>query len=240
MAETVRKILITNDDGIRSPRMKRLAEAAMAYGEVYVVAPDEQCSAKSQCITLHRPLTATLKEGWLEGVVAYAIDGTPADCVRCAPYLLGTHFDLVLSGINQGYNGGNAIQYSGTVAAAMEAASEGIQAMAFSEPYEGDCSVTEEYLDKILGDLIERPLPVNQIWNINFPDCGMEGLKGILEDRKSSLNFFYRDEFIPEEISKGVIRLSLNGIYQEIGEEGTDYKALMDGYISVGIVKNIG
>ena len=119
------RILVTNDDGIRSPYLAMLAQAAKDLGEVTVIAPMEQCSAMSHRITLYKPMEMQREADFpVEGVEAYRIDATPADCVRISYHGLferGQEPELVLSGINDGANCGYDTLYSATVGAAMEA-----------------------------------------------------------------------------------------------------------------------
>lgn len=238
----MRKILITNDDGITSDGIRRLAEAAKRYGEVWVIAPESQRSAMSHCINLRDPIYVyEAPEFPVEGVHAYKISGTPADCVRLGMLNLvpGGKADLVLSGINYGYNSGTDVQYSATVGAALEAASSGVQAIAVSE---GACDcheVTDAYLDRMLSEAISSPLPYNQIWNINFPQCPIGELKGILRDRKVAENGFYIDHYEEEKLPDGGIKMSVKGYCHAEAAEGTDFKALVDNYISVGRVQNL-
>ncbi|MBC7293063.1 MAG: hypothetical protein H5T84_02955, partial [Thermoleophilia bacterium] len=113
-------IVLTNDDGVRSPGLAVLKQALAPLGEVVIVAPDQNRSGAARSITMHAPL-------WVEEVVlpdgslAYSTDGTPVDCVRMAALgLLERAPDLIVSGINLGGNLGDDITYSGTVAAALE------------------------------------------------------------------------------------------------------------------------
>ena len=124
-------ILITNDDGIQSAGLKALAQAAVNRGhKVTISAPSSQCSANSQHITLTAPLLCH-QVPW-EGARAFALEGTPTDCARVAPFMVEEPFDFCLSGINNGENAGSAVYYSGTVAAAREAAMMYLPAMAVS------------------------------------------------------------------------------------------------------------
>ena len=125
------KILITNDDGINAPGIKLLAQWAKKLGEVTVVAPKVEQSAMSHAIDFMHPQEIK-KVDFLEGVTAYSMSSTPADCVRFGTLALPDKFDLVLSGINYGVNVGQDIVYSGTVAAVFEAARMGIKGIAFS------------------------------------------------------------------------------------------------------------
>ena len=131
----MKRILITNDDGIRSSGIIRLVEAARALGEVTVIAPDREHSAKAHSISILEPVDFMPYAFPVPGVTAWVCSGTPSDCVRVGlAYLLPQKPDLVLSGINCGFNIASDIQYSATVGAALEAAHQGIPAAAFSEP----------------------------------------------------------------------------------------------------------
>lgn len=237
---TKKKILITNDDGIFSDGIKRLAEAAKEFGEVWVVAPNRQYSAMSHSITLREAMDVFPYEFPVEGVHAFAAGATPADCVRFGICnIVKGKPDVVFSGINYGYNSGSDIQYSATVGAAMEAASAGIHAIAFSENASDNHVVTDAYLSEIMRELLEKPLEHNEIWNVNFPDCSLEELKGKCWNPSVAENAFYRDEFIEEPLPGGGVRLTVNGIYHENAPEGTDFRAIVDKYISIGRVRNI-
>lgn len=127
-------ILITNDDGILSEGLVRLARAAVKLGEVWAVAPDGQRSAASHAITLHGTVDIFPTEFPVPGVHAYSCSGTPADCVRTGSLSIMPHKpDIVISGINNGYNTATDIQYSGTCGAAFEGAFQGILSVALSE-----------------------------------------------------------------------------------------------------------
>ena len=125
------KILISNDDGIYAEGISLLINEAKKYGSVMVVAPKEEQSGKSHALTLRKPMEIK-KIDLYEGVESYYVDSTPADCVRYAYYGMNYDFDILLSGVNKGYNVGDDIMYSGTTAAAFEASSMGKKAIAFS------------------------------------------------------------------------------------------------------------
>ncbi len=236
----MRKILITNDDGINSDGLIRLAKAAKKFGEVTVIAPDGQRSAMSHYITLDRPIDVyEAKDFPVEGVRALYSTGTPADCIRFGlrNYVKA---DVVLSGINFGYNCGSDLQYSGTVGAAFEAASEGIHAIAVSEGANGVHEITDAYLEQILEEYIDEELPRNVIRNINFPECKTKDFKGILTGRAVAKDAFYDDKYKPVPLEDGGTRLILEGLYTEVADEGTDFRACVDNYISIGIVRNMG
>ena len=125
------RILISNDDGIYSPGIRVLAEVATEYGDVRIVAPDVERSSAGHAITHSRPLS--YRRTSIQGLTAYRVNGTPADCVSLGAYQWGK-VDLVLSGLNIGLNLGNSIWHSGTVAAARQAALLGIRGVALSAP----------------------------------------------------------------------------------------------------------
>lgn len=236
----MRKILITNDDGITSDGIVRLAKAATKFGEVYVVAPDSQRSAMSHNITLREHIDVKEYNFPVDGVKAYSSTGTPADCVRFGILnIVKEKPDVVLSGINFGFNSGTDIQYSATVGAALEAATVGVHAIAFSEGFDDVHEVTNEYLEQMIEKLIDKKLSYNQIWNVNFPSCSLDSFKGILENRTVALNSFYNDRYLEELLPDGTRRLRVDGQYQENAAPGTDFRAIVDGYISIGIISNL-
>lgn len=163
-------ILITNDDGIHAIGLKTLVNAALKNGHsVLVAAPSQQCSANSQHITLSRPLLVNPVK-W-EGVLAYAIDGTPSDCARLAPCLDDKKIDICISGINRGENTGAGIYYSGTVAAARDAAMMYIPAISVSLMFGG----TESGLQRIAEFAIQM---AEKVVNQKFPRCGVLNING--------------------------------------------------------------
>lgn len=232
------KILITNDDGITTDGIVRLATCAKKFGEVVVVAPENQCSAMSHRITLREPIEVWEHDFPVAGVKAYATSGTPADCVRFGLLNIAPESDVVMTGINFGFNSGTDIQYSATVGSALEAASVGVHAIAFSEGMNGCHEVTDAYLEQMMGDLIDRKLDYNQVWNVNFPQCKLEEFEGILEERTIARNAFYHDSYAETKLPNGHIRLDMAGEYYEDGAPGTDVHAIITNHISVGIVNN--
>ena len=236
----MRKILITNDDGIDSDGIVRLARVAVELGEVWVVAPDSQRSAMSHSVTLRHSIEAWKVDFPVPGVHAYACDGKPADCVRIGVLnIVPGKPDHVFSGINFGYNMASDIQYSATAGAAFEAAFQGIHTIAFSEDACEMHEVTDWYLKEIVAELLDKPLAINQIWNVNFPGCRLSECKGILRDRKVSTDDFYKDRYIETMISDERISYMVEGIRNYDASEGTDLKAILDNYVSVGIATNI-
>ena len=233
------RILVVNDDGIAAEGIRRLAQAAATLGEAWVVAPADQCSAMSHRITVQGQFEVRTKQFPVEGVRAYSVSGTPADCVKTAlRCLMPGKPDVVLSGVNCGYNAGLDLLYSGTVGAAMEALSNGIPAIAFSSGMNGMYDVVDEYLLPVMRELLDKPLQANELWNVNFPGCARSELKGILRERIPDQTQFYLDHYDVEELEDGILRLTAGGIPIREGKEGTDIAAVLANYISIGTVRN--
>lgn len=236
----MRKILITNDDGIDSDGIIRLAEAAKKYGEVWVVAPDGQRSAMSHSITLRTSIEAWKVSFPVAGVHAYACTGKPADCVRIGVLnIVPGKPDVIFSGINYGYNMGTDLQYSATAGAAFEGAFQGITTIAFSEDACEMHEVTDRYLDEIMGELIDKTLTKNQIWNVNFPGCPLQDCQGILHDRLVSQDNFYNDHYDETSLEDNKVSYMVVGVRNYEASEGTDLKAILDNYVSIGVANNI-
>ena len=232
-------ILVTNDDGIGAEGIQVLAQAAAAFGKVTVVAPLSQCSAMSHRITLGRALEVEECPFPVEGVTAFSVDGTPADCVKAAlDVLMKEKPDVVLSGINNGYNIGFDILYSGTVGAAMEALMNGIPAIALSRNDVGTFETTQAYIGTILERLLQEAPSRREIWNVNFPG---ERAKGILWDRSVATCGGYYSGSLRAGFKGGKTVLQYppmldvdNSIPRGAGD--SDLNAVIRGYISVGKV----
>ena len=235
------KILIVNDDSITAPGISLLAKAAAELGEVTVVAPAHQCSAMSQKLTLREVLTVEKAEDFPVNVQgAYRVDGTPVDCVKVAlDYILEEKPDYVFSGINNGYNVGFDIAYSGTLGAAFEAARHGIPAMAFSVASDHHLLSVEPYLLSIMQDLLEADREWGTVWNVNFPAMKTVGLKGILRDRIVAPVSLFTEKYIETKLPDGRVVLTCQGIPTANDQipEGTDAKAVRNGYIAISKVK---
>ena len=186
------RILITNDDGIHASGLLPFAQWAQKLGEVTVVAPKVEQSGKSHGIEIHKAFEVK-KVDFAPGIEAYALDSTPADCVRWA--ILGQHwqFDLVISGINRGLNIGQDIIYSGTAGAIFEANALGVPGIAFS--------TSPSYYAHAVGhldgiwDFIQRNRLLEKccLYNINIPDHA----EGFRITRQGGP--YYSDEFKPLE-----------------------------------------
>jgi 5'-nucleotidase len=180
------RVLVTNDDGIHAPGLKVLEKLAKTLSDdVWVVAPETEQSATSHSLTLRRPL----RERRL-GPKRFSVDGTPTDCVLIAKHqiMADCQPDLVLSGINDGGNLGEDVTYSGTVAAAMEAALLGIRAIAFSQQRQPDGSVRWKVAEKHLPDIVRRLADIewarDLLVNVNFPAVAPDDVTGIFVCRQ--------------------------------------------------------
>lgn len=236
------KILVVNDDSIHAPGLALLAEKAMALGEVWVVAPAHQCSAMSQRLSIRTALRVEKVDFPVPVRGAYQVNGTPVDCVKTAlQYILPERPDFVFSGINAGYNVGFDIAYSGTLGAAFEAVMNGIRAIAFSSTMGKPLDVAREYLEPIARELMDRELLPGEVWNVNFPSVEPGSLKGILYNRTIAPMQFYSENYEAQTQPDGSVVLMGRGV--PLGEdasapEGSDVKAVLDGYIAVGKVKS--
>ena len=192
-------ILLTNDDGIHAPGIWALYSRFVEKHAVTVIAPDREQSAVGHGITLHQPLRVT-QVSINDGCAGYAVNGTPADCVKFAVLeLLESKPDLLISGINPGANVGVNINYSGTVAAAKEATLYGIKAMAVSiqgheNPYYEEVA---HFIEKLARKIFDNGLPSGTYLNVNIPAISMSKICGI---RISNLSV----DFFPEHLEKRV------------------------------------
>lgn len=236
----MKKILITNDDGITSDGIIRLAEAASEFGEVWVVAPESQRSAASHSITLRHSIEAWEVEFPVKGVHAYACNGTPADCVRIGVRnIVPGKPDHVLSGINYGYNMGTDLQYSATAGAAFEGAFQQVHSIAFSEDFCEMHETTDMYLKETIRELLDKPLEPMQIWNVNFPGCKGSECKGVLKDRVVSMDSYFDDTYTETKVSDGKVSYMVHGDRFYNPKEGTDFHAIINGYVSIGVANNV-
>lgn len=163
------RILITNDDGINAPGIRMLAEWAKTIGEVTVVAPKVEQSGMSHAIQFVEPIEIK-QVPFMDGVEAWQMDSTPADCVRFGIVGLEREYDLVLSGINRGVNVGVDLVYSGTVAAIFEAARLNHRGIAFST-FPDSQEFASQYFDSVYEFITSRGLfEKNLIFNVNIPD----------------------------------------------------------------------
>ena len=223
------RILVANDDGIFSPGLAALARAAARFGEVRVVAPDVEQSSASHAVTASRPLSYR-QVRHLEGIDAYRVNGTPADCVA-----LGVHtwkqVDLVLSGINLGVNLGNALWHSGTLAAAKQATLFGIRGIALSAPTGGpdqpepDFEALAPHVEAVLERLL--PDPPAMLLNVNLP----RHPRGMTWTRQAVRH--YDGRIVPDTDPMGREHFWFTVSPLEETEPGTDLWAMERGYTSI-------
>ena len=235
------RILIVNDDSITAPGIACLAEAAAEYGDVWVVAPAEECSALSQKLTLREMLSLEKVEDFPVPVKgAYKVGGTPVDCVKVAlDCILEEKPDYVLSGINNGYNVGFDIAYSGTMGAAFEAARHGIPAAAFSIAANSHLPAAKSILSGLVKELLEeKPAPWT-VWNVNFPALNRVEYQGIRRDCPVATVGLYREKYIAVDRSGEKIMLHNQGIPTQNHEipPGTDAEGVRKGYTTISKVK---
>lgn len=221
-----RTILLTNDDGLWAPGLETLARVASRFGHVVAVAPDRNRSAISSALSLHNILRLHRL-----GEDRYACDGTPVDCVLlgCRAVLEGAP-DWVLSGINHGFNLGEDVFYSGTVAAAFEGCLQGARAAAFSIHPKADLAPMEPWLERFLEHWEQLPLPANRIWNVNFPAAEPAGFRLAGQDSRQ-----YHDVVERRTDPRGTPYFWIGGdtgpTYAKA--QGSDAQAVFDGWVSV-------
>lgn len=218
------RILVTNDDGAGAAQLVPLIRWCQKLGDVTVAVPKFEQSGKSHCIELHNSFEV-LQVELAPGISAYTVDSSPADCVRFAVMGLKLEFDLVISGVNRGFNLGTDIMYSGTVGACFEAENLGVPSIALSTN-PGNYDHATDALDHVFSFFRDhRLMERHSIYNVNIPAQP----KGIRITRQGGP--FYSDEFLPEENNmyhpQGV------KIYQYRDDMTIDADAVTAGYISI-------
>lgn len=219
------RILLTNDDGIHAEGMQVLMNWARRLGDISVYAPRVEQSGKSHSIEIHRPFEVRQVD-LFDGSRGYAVDSTPADCVRFAILGMKEHFDLVLSGVNRGLNIGRDTNYSGTVSAALEAAMLGVPAVALStEPASFDAA--RAHLDEVWAYIQSRRLLERaSVLNVNIPHA----VKGDI--RLTHLGGpYYSDDF--PHIGNDLYRPTGHSIHVDRGDYSLDTDATLNGFITV-------
>lgn len=228
------KILISNDDGIFAPGIAALVRAFHGAGhQVFVCAPDEQRSAASHSLSIRRPMTA--RKTQLEGASrAYAISGTPADCVKLGLLKLCPEAEAVVSGINRGYNVGSDILYSGTVGAAMEGALCGRPALAVSQPGgREDYAQAAALAVEVFAEMMKDPLPPQTVLNLNYPDC--DAPLGLVRARMEQLH--YAETYAESVNEAGEKTYALSGVIDGSLAQSEDYRVLQKGYASLTVLR---
>ncbi len=221
-------ILVTNDDGVHSEGIRLLAEAVAHLGTVTIVAPTQEASAIGHALTLRRPLRI---ESF--GPRILAVDGTPTDCVNVAiTHVLETKPDLILSGINKGWNLGDDVTYSGTVSGALEGALLGIPSIAVSTQRVGDdfdFGPSAQAAARIAQLVLERGLPKATLLNINTPRGPIKGFRVTVQAKRNHITV----------VNKRIDPRSQAYYWIEEGQnewephDRSDYQAVRDGYASV-------
>ncbi|KAB3524958.1 5'/3'-nucleotidase SurE [Alkaliphilus serpentinus] len=230
------RILVTNDDGIFSEGIYKLAKALQEVGEVVVIAPNSEQSATGHSITLHRPLRVSKVKFFDTDIEAFAIDGTPVDCVKLGveALLKDQAPDLVVSGINSGPNLGTDVIYSGTVSAAVEASILDIPSIAVSmasSKFQG-FDEAAAFTCKIAKSIHHISDSKNTIMNINFPTCPSKLIAGV---KVTTLGIRrYSNSLIERKDPRGNSYYWISGTAMELEQEDTsDVVAINNNYISI-------
>ncbi len=228
-------ILVTNDDGITSPGIRNLIEAAKGLGKVVVVAPDKAQSGMGHAITIGNPLRMD-KVDMFGDVEAWQTSGTPVDCVKLAvDKILHRKPDLCISGINHGANHSINVIYSGTMSAAMEASIESIPSIGFSlldYRFDADFTTAQFYANKIIKTVLANKLDKHLLLNVNIPSIPKKQIKGIKVCKQAYAK--YKEEFDERLDPHGKKYYWLTGEFINFDKaEDTDVWALQNNYISV-------
>jgi 5'-nucleotidase len=223
------RILVTNDDGVHSEGIRAVAEALKHLGDITVVAPIQEASAIGHALTLRRPLRIeTVHPG------VFAVDGTPTDCVNIAiTHVIKGNPDLIVSGINKGWNLGDDVTYSGTVSAALEGALLGIPSIAVSTRKRRDNGYefgpSANAAATVAEAVLARPMPKFTLLNINTPQGPNKGFKVTVQAKRNHITVV--DERIdPRHQPYYWIEEGQNDWEPH---DRSDWQAVRDGYISV-------
>ena len=226
------RILVTNDDGCDAPGIRALADALQDLGEVFVAAPEKNCSGASSSLTLE----GSIRVNEIRPRV-FRISGTPTDCVHLAltnGLLNDTPPDIVVSGINNGENMGDDTIYSGTVAAAMEAALFSIPAFAFSmaakpvSHFQTGAQIARQIVEAWSG----KPLHTPALLNVNIPDIPLDKIKGIRATRLGRRHAAEPAVRVWSEGEKSDYEIGPAGAARDAGEN-TDFYAVENAFVSV-------
>lgn len=223
----MRRILVTNDDGYRSEGLLALADALGPLGEVTIVAPMSEASAIGHALTLRRPLRIEHMSDRL-----FAVDGTPTDCVTIAVTQLFKGLpDLVVSGINKGWNLGDDVTYSGTVSGALEGALLGVQAIGVSLQFSRAFDFTHAAgaAAAMAASLLESPLPARTFLNINVPKGEPKGFRVTVQAKRNHVT-----SVAERHDPKGRPYYWIEeGQDEWEPHDRSDYQAVRDGFVSV-------
>jgi 5'-nucleotidase len=221
-------ILVTNDDGYRSDGITALEQALRSMGDVTIVAPIEEASAIGHALTLRRPLR-------LDRIAdrVYAVDGTPTDCVNVAvTHVLKRLPDLIVSGINKGWNLGDDVTYSGTVAGAMEGALLGVPGIAVSlRQTRGDYDFEHaaRAAATLASAILRNPLPARTFLNVNVPKGEPKGFRVTVQAKRNHVT-----SVLERHDPKGRSYFWIEeGQSEWHPHDLSDYEVVRDGYVSV-------
>ncbi len=226
------KILISNDDGIQAEGINELRKSLQEQNEIFVVAPDRERSATGHKITLYRPLRVKEWHYPESSAVGWAVDGTPADCVKLGlEALLPSPPDLVIAGINFGPNLGTDVLYSGTVSAAVEGLINDIPSIAISlASHEYSNFTHSSKLIREIVNMLGKDLPSRTLLNINMPPRRPKGIKVTRLGNRRYVNIFDK-----RTDPRGRVYFWLAGEPFDLDEDDpeTDIWAVREGYISI-------
>jgi len=231
------RILLTNDDGVRATGLQVLRRiAAKLSDDVWVVAPDTEQSAASRGVSLHNPVRCRKLEDKV-----YAVTGTPTDSVIVGlmHVLKDNPPDLVLSGVNRGQNLAEDVTFSGTIAGALQGMQMGIPSIALSlaRGFQGAQSLpwdtAEHHGPELIKDLISKGWPEKVILSINFPDAAPDAVKGVQMTRQGHRDFQMTGIDKRDHPRGGHYFWMTYGSKLSNPPQGTDLRAIYDGYISV-------
>jgi 5'-nucleotidase len=221
-------ILVTNDDGYRSEGIQALAASLAGLGDITIVAPVEEASAIGHALTLRRPLRLDRMSDHL-----YSVDGTPTDCVNIAiTKVLKRLPDLIVSGINKGWNLGDDVTYSGTVSGAFEGALLGVPSLAVSVPQTtGDYDFGHAAQAAVLlsETVLSTALPPRTFLNVNLPKGSPKGFRVTVQAKRNHIT----------SVAERVDPKGRPYFWIEEGQDEwephdrSDYQAVRDGYVSV-------
>jgi 5'-nucleotidase len=227
------KILVTNDDGIQAEGLWTLVRELKKVAEVTVVAPDGERSAIGTAVTLFQPLHASEFCAPEDGVRAYAVDGSPSDCVILAlGKLIQDNVDIVISGINPNLNLGEDVYISGTVGSAMQGYFRGLPAIAVSAPLDSQIGlkVAARITARLAQKIVENN-PAKILLNINVPNLPMEKVHGISITRLARSSHI--NSVAEENRDKYKQYRLVRERVEESGSDGTDIQAIVQGNISI-------
>ena len=225
------RILITNDDGINSVGLHMLVKEMEKENEVIIAAPDSERSACGHSVTLHKPIT--VKEIKINGIKskAYTIFGTPADCVKIGmDKIMNGKIDMVMSGINRGFNLGTDVIYSGTVSAAIESAIYKVPSIAVStevtdneKNYKLAAAIAKNILESVVKNVTN-----NTVLNVNIPQGEIKGIKVC-----SLGNRTYKSCYTEKALENGEKSFIVTGEPYDADDENTDVYNFKCGFVTV-------